>query len=474
MPKPTPAIRTRAARPPLPSRSGAAAPLALAAVLAWAELGGGIALNPLDGLARAESLFFILWRPWILILAALIAGHWPWPRRLLLYAATLALAGAGETILLLRLGATDPWPELLRGLAVGAAAAVVADAAVQALRRWRPRLGSLAALLLLGGLLFLASGTRPYESLIVGPTAPREAAAPKPRLVLMTALPIVWGPAGAFDPNSTPAEAYRALEREFQMTPIDAIDAATLRGHRLMLLAQPRLLAPEELVALDEWVRAGGRILILTDPALSAAREFALADVHRPPDAGLLGPLLAHWGLELLPGNPQQDLFYFPGPHGPQRLLVDRPGRFAASGNSCRIAGPALVARCRIGRGEALLVADADLMIDAVWAPAGPPRGHERHLRAADNMLIVADWLDALAGIERERSDRPVAWMQPGRPRLRAMIQSALPGLLAVAAAACLFLWGLVATRRHGHSSTNLSTARSTENNSRTDVPSGP
>jgi hypothetical protein len=444
-------------------------------LLAWLELAGGLVLAPLDHAARAEATFFLIWRPWILILAAAAAGHWPQGRRILLYSATLAIAAAGETVLVLGLGAPDPWPEMLRGLALGIAAAAVADLAVQRLRRWRPRLGTLAAFLLLGALLALANGTRPYEALVVGPTAPREAAGPKPPLLLMTALPIVWGEGGAFDPNSRPSETYRALEREFAVTPIDALEPATLRGRRLLLLAQPRLLAPEELVALDDWVRSGGRVLILTDPVLAAARALPLGDVRRPPDAGLLGPLLSHWGLELAPANSPEEPFLFAGQDGAaRRLLVDSPGRLAVSGTLCRIVGRGLVARCAIGRGEALVVADADLLTDAAWAPAGPPRGHERHLRAADNPLIVADWLDGLAGLDRLRSDRSVAWVQPGRSKEKAMVFAALPGLAALTVSLLLFLLGLARGGMTPRSSTYLSTGMPTENNSRTTMPPDP
>ena len=443
-------------------------------MLAWLELAGGLRLNPLEDVGRAEALFFFIWRPWILILAAVAAGHWTLRRRILLYAATLAIAAAGETIMVLRLGAAEPWTEMLRGLAAGIAAAAIADFGVQLLRRWRPWLGSLAALLLLGGLFFVVSASRPYEALVIGPTAPREASAPKPPLLLMTALPMVWGEGGAFDPNSRPSETYRALEREFAVTPIDAIDPATLRGHRLVLLAQPRLLAPEELVALDEWVREGGRALILTDPVLAAAREFPLGDVRRPPDAGLLGPLLAHWGVRLKRVDPLGDIFFLPGRGGNRMLRVDQSARFEVSGDSCRAGGPAPIVRCRLGRGQALLVGDADLLTDALWAPAESPRRHERHLRVADNPLVVADWLDGLLGIERERSDRLVAWVKFGRSREQALFFALLPGLIALGAAIALFLRGLARARGPARSSTNLSTGMPTENNSRTDVASDP
>jgi hypothetical protein len=449
------------------SLKGTGAPLICGALLAWLELAGGLALHSFDSLGRAEATFFHLWRPWVLILAAAAAGPWTLGRRIGLYAVAIAVAAAGETILLLRLGAVDPWPEMLRGLAVGAAVAAVADLAVQALRRWRKRLGSLAALLLLGALLFLASGTRLYETALIGPTAPRETAGPKPPLLLMTALPIVWGEGGAFDPNSRPAESYRALEREYQVTLLDAIDPDTLRGRRLMLLAQPRRLAPEELVALDAWVRDGGRILILTDPVLAAAREFPLMDIRRPPDTGLLGPLLDHWGLRLEAGNRLHDLHYFPGAGRQRRLLVDYPGRLTATGNSCRVAGRSLVARCRIGRGEALVVADADLLTDATWAPSESPRGHERHLRLADNPLIVADWLDGVAGVSRERSDRPVAWTQPVVPAFVAFLQALRPGVAAILVGLMLLFWAR-SVRPGRQGPTNLSTGSSTENRART------
>lgn len=419
-------------------------------------------------------MFFFIWRPWILILAALGAGHWTARRRIGLYAATIAIAAAGETIYLLRLGAADPWPEMLRGLAFGIGAAAIADLVVQALRRRHKWLGSLGALLLLGGLVFAISGTRPYEAVVIGPTAPRETAAPKPVLLLMTSLPIVWGEGGAFDPNSRPAESYRALEREFQVTPIDSIEPATLRGQSLMLLAQPRRLAPEELVALDDWVRAGGRILILTDPILAAAREFPLMDMRRPPDTGLLAPLLNHWGLEVAPGSRVQDLHYFTIDGRERRLIVDHPGRLIATGNSCRNAGRSLVARCRIGRGEAIVVADADLLTDATWAPAGPPRGHERHLRLADNPIVVADWLDSLSGVTRDRSDRPVSWFAGGHSRLRALLLAPLPGFAAIGAALMIWSAGLIRARRRRSAPTNLSTRPSTENNPRTDASPDP
>jgi hypothetical protein len=438
--------------------------LAGAGAYAALELAGGLGLLGFVALGRAEALLFLALRPWLLILAVLAVAAWPLRRRYGFYGTALLVAAAAETVLLLALGATDPWREMLGGLAAGALLAALADASVQALRRWRRWAGTGVAALLLLALFFWGSGLRPYESLVLGPTGPREAAGPKPPLLLMTALPIVWG-TGAGLLDGRPAESYRALEREFAVRPIDAIEPGTLAGARLMLLAQPRLLAPEELVALDDWVRGGGRLLVLTDPSLVQGADLPLLDVRRPPARGLLEPLLDHWGLRLEESAAAEvsDLVRTPG--SLRRLRLIRPGRFEASGGACRGGPRPWLARCAIGGGQALLVADADLLMDGAWIGAGT-RGGERHRRTADNPLLVADWLDALSGIRRERSDRSVAWIAHTADRGRAMLLAALPIVMALAAGLGL-LYGGRGLR------TTLSTVAETVNNTRTNPEEG-
>jgi hypothetical protein len=410
----------------------AAGALIAAAAFAAAELAIAILAGHFFALGRAEALLFLTFRPALLLVAALLIARWRWQRRLLCYAAALAIAAASETILLLALGARDPWPEMLRGLAGGAAAAALADLLLQAGRRWKGRLGSgLAALVF--ALLFLAAGARAYESLVLGATAPRPTEADRPPLLLMTSLPIVWGESGAFDPSSRPAESYRLLEREFDVRPIDSIEPATLAGARLLLLAQPRLLAPEELATLDAWVRGGGRALVLTDPRLVWPSLYPPGDARRPPAAGLLLPLLSHWGLRLdSPVSGGEVVEEVAG----RRLRLAAPGGFAVAGPACRAQG--LVARCAIGRGEALLVADADLLADRLWTAEGIERGAERHLRTADNGLVVADWLDRLSGRARDRRDLEVAWIAPDAERGLGLFLAALPLVLALVAGLAL------------------------------------
>jgi len=203
----------------------------------------------------------------------------------------------------------------------------------------------------------------------------------------MTGLPLVWGEAGPFDPDSRPAAAYRELSRDFAFAPVDMLDEASLGRGRLLFLAQPQRLAPAELAELDSWIRSGGRALILTDPMLTWPSALPPGDIRRPPPVGLLGPLLDHWKLKLeAPAAPGEVRARWSG----RRIAMDSPGRLRSVGPDCAVGREDWTALCRLGRGRVRLVADADLMRDSLWEGG-----------RADNAAIVGDWLDELAGIPR-------------------------------------------------------------------------
>ena len=132
-----------------------------------------------------------------------------------------------------------------------------------------------------------------------------------------------------------------------------------------LLLAQPRALSPAENVALDEWVRAGGRLLLFADPMLTSHSQFAIGDPRRPQDVALLSPILARWGLELTFDTTQ--------PQGERieeafemAIPVDLAGAwvpFASEApGECAIVASGIAARCRIGKGQVFLLADAALL----------------------------------------------------------------------------------------------------------------
>ncbi|HEV2867019.1 MAG TPA: DUF4350 domain-containing protein [Allosphingosinicella sp.] len=424
-----PAVRPAAVRASSPSRlwGGAAA-------FAAAELGAGLLVGRFFEWGRAEALLFFAFRPWLLLAAVLFVAASGWRDRAIFYALALLTAAASESLLVLMAGGW-PWAEMLHGVAAGAALALLFDLLVQLGRRAGGRVGQAAAAGLIVAMLVLPGMLRPYEALALGPTAPRPAAE-KPKLLLMTGLPLIWGEGGPFDPSSRPAAAYGALRDEFDVRPLDYLDARSLSAGSLLLLAQPRALEPAELAALDRWVREGGRALILTDPELLWPSRLPLGDIRRPPPVSLLSPLLGHWGLRL-ERAPARSFAVEPVRDGEKvrRLTLAAPGRFHASGGGCRVDWNGYLAACRIGAGRALLLADADLLHDSLWA-APTARGTERHARLADNPLVVGAMLDRLEGRRRERAARAVQWQRPGLDRASVVLAALLPIVAAAGVAA--------------------------------------
>lgn len=195
-----------------------------------------------------------------------------------------------------------------------------------------------AAVLAIAGLGSLGMSYRDREVPAERPIAER------PTLALVTSLPLVFGESFSLEGGGSPA--LTRLEQRYRVLPIGVTDASSLRGQRLLLMAHPRAQPAEALVQLDRWVRRGGHLLLLADPRLDWPSDRPLGDKLRPPPAFADTGLLAHWGLS---------------------LSTPRPGESAtagtlAGGGKCEIRNDGLVARCRIGRGVATVIADADFL----------------------------------------------------------------------------------------------------------------
>jgi hypothetical protein len=406
-----------------------AAILAAGAAYACAEFVTGLAVGRFLNLGRAEALLFFALRPWLLLAAASLAADMPLRERIVLYGAALLLAMVSQTLFLGTLGASNPLPDAARGLLAGALLILAIDLIIQLGRRFLRRLGRALGAAALVMLFLLPGGLRPYEAVVMAGAARTQAA--KPDLMLLTALPLVWGELGPLDASSRPAAAFKSLEREFAIRPLDVLDRTSLGSGTLLLLAQPRALAPAEFVALDDWVRNGGRVLILTDPQLIWPSELPLGDIRRPPAIGLLGPLLEHWGLRLdPPAEPQAKVEQIRSAGANRRLVMFAPGRLSSETRLCTVALKGALADCRIGKGRAIVLADADMLHDRLWVGA-IGSGTERHTRLADNPLVVADQLDALAGVKRERLAGNVQWIDPAADRRLAVALGLLPLLIA-------------------------------------------
>lgn len=177
----------------------------------------------------------------------------------------------------------------------------------------------------------------------------------KPELFLLTPLPLVWSEELGLDQAGS--AALGRLEQDYKVTPVDLPSELPEGG--LLLAAQPRALPAGELVKLDAWVRRGGRLILLADPMLEWPSELPLGDPGRAPIAYPDTGLLEHWGLRL----------ETPDERGPRQLalgnrlvLTGSPGILVQLGRACLAADNGLLARCRLGKGRATVIADADFL----------------------------------------------------------------------------------------------------------------
>ena len=215
----------------------------------------------------------------------------------------------------------------------------------------RPRLAAAlgAALLGIAAVAIAVDRNAPAPA----PVAERPAAA-RPTLLLLSSLPLVFAEQFTLAEGGSPALA--ALETRYKVVLVSAADTASLRAGRLLLMAHPLAQPAEVLVELDRWVRGGGHVLLLADPLLEWPSERPLGDPLRPPPAFADTGLLAHWGLRL----------EAPAERGPRsqviagrQVLTGSPG--ALTGR-CDISKDRLMAHCRVGRGRATVIADADFL----------------------------------------------------------------------------------------------------------------
>jgi len=250
--------------------------------------------------------------------------------------------------------------------------------------RVQARLAILAAGLLVSGCgdaLSDQTGSEPLASGTVG--APRASV-----IGLATSLPILWQESAnlsqLLNDERPPHWALGVLREHGEVRPLDSLanesGALPLPRDGWLVLAQPYPLSPQENVALDDWVRAGGRVLLFADPMLTQESAYALGDRRRPQDVILLSPILDRWGLELRFDDNQ--------PRGEcqaaidgQAMAVNLPGAFAVSNKAvkCALAAQGLIATCAIGRGRVVAVADAALLEQV---PADAAEARKSALRA--------------------------------------------------------------------------------------------
>ncbi len=236
-------------------------------------------------------------------------------------------------------------------------------------------------------------------------------AADRPRVTLMTALPLVWGEGDTNDVlagRSARSEILKIFDMLVDVRAIDTVSAKTL-GHDISIVAQPRRLTPGELVALDKWVRSGGRAMIFADPELVWPSRYPLGDNRRAPPVELLDPLFAHWGITLGDSDRKERIVSLNGV--PVKLLA--AGAWQGP-KTCTAIVPEVL-DCRIGRGRVLLVGDADVLDARLWVPG-----------VTENPRWIMERLKMLASDDRSESTRqPDAGVARAAPHLKPVLAPA-------------------------------------------------
>ncbi|WP_239018818.1 GldG family protein [Sphingobium terrigena] len=357
---------------------------------------------------RRLTIFLVLLLP---VLAALMAGlarawrsggqadPWSWALPAALMVALMAQLLAKD------LGRWLVW------IAMGAAGAALILCAIAAARAPDPlaAVGLLLVTLLAGfgsrglrvpGKRLIGVGLLALAGLILwrGPAQPIAPVAERPALAVITALPLFWDKAGLAD-----APIVSLLRTRFTVQPLDDPRALAASGARALLLAQPRVMTPDQLVAIDAWVRGGGTALVLADPLLRWPSDLPLSDRRRPPSASLIGPLLTHWGAvpdALVEAETRQFL-------DDGRLVTLSGTQSFKAGRACAAEQGGAIVRCRVGQGRVVLVGDADLIDDRLWL-ADPARPLDPRVWAADTPALVAQWLGGTMDDGRR-------WLRDGR-----------------------------------------------------------
>jgi hypothetical protein len=208
----------------------------------------------------------------------------------------------------------------------------------------------------------------------------REPPASRPKLGLMTSLPLYW-PAGAQIGDLASGEAEipwqrKVLEQSYRLVPLDTLspipglapDAAEtdpLAGLQYLAIIQPRGLSPADNVALDQWVRAGGHLLLALDPQLTGDYDTPLGDPRRPTDIALIPPVLPRWGLtsEFDEYQPSE-VDFVQLPMGRVPVVIESSIHVVetiGARNGCAVLpNDRRIAKCeRVGKGSVTLIGDA-------------------------------------------------------------------------------------------------------------------
>ena len=242
----------------------------------------------------------------------------------------------------------------------------------------RPKLALLiVGLAVLGGFVLAVLGVRGVKGDL--PDGDGEPVA------LVTSLPIYWPDGVDFADLAQTQVASpwtrQALERDYTLQPLDSLtplaearqplpglempegSSTDISQFERLAIIQPRGLSPEDNVALDDWVRDGGKLLLVLDPLLTGHYETPIFDPRHPVGSALIPPVVERWGLEMFFDEAQPaDLRAIEAQHGLLPVMMAGEFRLRDQGEAqCELSAEGVIAQCRHGKGQIMLVADAAL-----------------------------------------------------------------------------------------------------------------
>ncbi len=128
----------------------------------------------------------------------------------------------------------------------------------------------------------------------------------KPSLGLLSGLPLQYGaggPQAMMQGQSKPYVIYEQLNEVFDVTGLQSDFDALPADMDVLMLVHPPKMEAAQLLAIDQFVLAGGKTIVFVDPHAEAANPRG-----HTVSASDLGPLLGAWGVELTPSKIIGDL----------------------------------------------------------------------------------------------------------------------------------------------------------------------
>ncbi len=136
------------------------------------------------------------------------------------------------------------------------------------------------------------------------------ARAKKPKIGLLTSLPVAGGP------GSAPWEFYKDLSNLFEVTPVEAGANELPKDLDLLLVLHPRHYSEKLLTAVDAFAHAGKPVILGMDPfsfteaAMQRQQQSPYMPQPAPPGPSDLGGLLKSWGVHFDPAQVAADRRY--------------------------------------------------------------------------------------------------------------------------------------------------------------------